>query len=112
MDRIAGSILRLRGQQVMLSHDLALMDGVETKALMQAVKRNTERFPDDFVFQPARQEIISLKSQIATSGRGGAQRGLPDAFTEQGVAMLSGVLRGPRARCPGTEMRRTAQGRL
>ncbi len=96
-ERITESILWLRGQKVMLSHDLALLYGVETKVLVQAVKRNAERFPDDFVFQLTKPEDTNLKSQFVTSSWGGARRALPYAFTEQGVAMLSSVLRSPRA---------------
>lgn len=97
LERISESILWLRGQKVMLSHDLAVLYGVETKVLMQAVRRNAERFPEDFVFQLEKQEVVNLKSQFVTSSWGGARRALPYAFTEQGVAMLSSVLRSPRA---------------
>lgn len=97
LERISESILWLRGQKVMLSHDLAILYGVETKVLMQAVRRNAERFPEDFVFQLEKQEVVNLKSQFVTSSWGGARRALPYAFTEQGVAMLSSVLRSPRA---------------
>lgn len=96
LERIAESILWLRGQKVMLSHDLAELYGVEPRSLVQALKRNAERFPVDFVFQLTKQELINLKSQIVISSWGGA-RALPYAFTEQGVAMLSSVLRSPRA---------------
>jgi len=101
-------ILLIRKQRVMLSDDLALLYGVETKALNRAVKRNAERFPEDFMFQLARVEwddlkcqlgtssSPDLKSQIVTSSWGGS-RVPPYAFTEQGVAMLSSVLRSPRA---------------
>ncbi len=80
----------------MLSHDLALLYGVETKVLLQAVKRHILRFPPDFMFQLDDQEVAALRSQIVTSSWGG-QRYKPYAFTEQGVAMLSGVLNSPRA---------------
>jgi len=85
----------------MLDADLAALYGVPTKALVQAVKRNLERFPVDFVFQLTDQEVVVLRSQIVTSnarpvGRGG-RRTAPYAFTEQGVAMLSSVLRSERA---------------
>ena len=101
-------ILLIRKQRVMLSDDLALLYGVETKALNRAVKRNADRFPEDFMFQLARAEwddlkcqigtssLPDLKSQIVTSSWGGT-RVAPYAFTEQGVAMLSSVLRSPRA---------------
>ena len=87
----------IRGQQVMLDRDLATLYGVETKVLNQAVKRNIERFPDDFRFQLSKEECS--KSQIVTlnEGRGHNIKKMPYAFTEQGVAMLSGVLRSPTA---------------
>ena len=81
----------------MLSHDLAALYEVEPKVLNQAVKRNVERFPEDFMFQLSREENANLKSQIVTSSWGGARRALPYAFTEHGVAMLSSVLHSPRA---------------
>jgi hypothetical protein len=90
----------IRGVSVMLDADLASLYGVTPGALMQAVRRNAERFPSDFIFQLNNQELTRLKSQIVISnvrpGRGG-RRSLPYAFTEQGVAMLSSVLRSPRA---------------
>lgn len=97
LERISESILWLRGQKVMLSHDLAALYGVEAKVLVQAFQRNVERFLDDFVFQSTRQELMNLKSHIVTSSWGGPRRALPYAFTEQAVAMLSSVLRSPRA---------------
>jgi hypothetical protein len=96
MDRIAEIILLIRGQKVMLDSDLAELYGVETKVLIQAVKRNLARFPEDFMFQLTQQEHTNLRSQIVTSKRGG-RRYPPYAFTEQGVAMLSSVLRSERA---------------
>jgi hypothetical protein len=81
----------------MLSPDLALMYGVEPRALVQAVKRNRERFPTDFMFQLTEEEFENLKSQIVTSSWGGLRLARPYAFTEQGVAMLSGVLNSKRA---------------
>ena len=95
--RIEQAILVIRGHRVMLSSDLAMLYGVEPKVLVQAVKRNIERFPGDFMFQLTRDEWRNLKSQIVTSSWGGARRAPPYAFTEQGVAMLSSVLRGKRA---------------
>lgn len=82
----------------MLDSDLADLYGVETKRLNEQVQRNAERFPDDFAFQLTQQEVMDLRSQIATSnvGRGG-RRYLPFAFTEHGIAMLSGVLNSPLA---------------
>lgn len=100
------TILTTRGQRVMLDADLAALYGVPTKALNRAVKRNRERFPDDFMFQLTTEEIQALRYQSGTSisrlqlgtsnGRGG-RRYLPYVFTEQGVAMLSSVLRSRRA---------------
>ena len=91
-------IYSVRGQNVMLDSDLAALYGVETKILNQTTKRNNSRFPEDFMFQLSPQEFDSLRSQIVTSnvGRGG-KRYLPYVFTEQGVAMLSSVLRSDRA---------------
>jgi len=95
---IARHILSLRDQRVMLDAELAALYGVETKALVQAIKRNIERFPADFMFQLTAEEYSALRSQFVTSniGRGG-RRYAPYAFTEQGVAMLSSVLNSPRA---------------
>ena len=91
------SLIRvIRGQQVMLDRDLAELYGVETRRLNEQVKRNIERFPEDFMFQLPPNEFDNLKSQIATSSWGGVRK-LPYAFTEQGVAMLSGVLKSPTA---------------
>ena len=81
----------------MLDADLAALYGVETKALNQAVRRNIERFPDDFMFQLTSDEMENLRSQTVTSSSWGGRRTRPYAFTEQGVAMLSSVLKSPRA---------------
>ena len=81
----------------MLSTDLAELYEVEVRALVQTVKRNKERFPEDFMFQLSDSEFEILKSQIVISSWGGSRRANPYAFTEQGVAMLSGVLRSKRA---------------
>lgn len=89
-------ILLIRGHRVLLSNDLADLYMVEHRALMQAVKRNIERFPGDFMFQISQAERDDLKSQFVTSSWGGIRK-LPYAFTEQGVAMLSSVLRSDRA---------------
>jgi hypothetical protein len=99
MDRIERAILLLRGHKVMLDSELAALYGVETKVLNQAVSRNIERFPADFMFQLTEAEATLLRSQSVTlkSGRGQHRKYLPYAFTEQGVAMLSTVLRSPRA---------------
>jgi uncharacterized protein YjcR len=96
-ERIEKSILLIRKQKIMLDSDLAALYGVETKALVQAVKRNLERFPKDFMFQLSREEFSILRSQFVTSSDWGGRRYPPYAFTEQGVAMLSSVLRSPRA---------------
>jgi len=99
VEKIERAILQIRGQKVLLDEDLAELYGVETKRLNEAVKRNSQRFPEDFMFQLTPEEYESLRSQNATpnlTGRGG-RRTLPYAFTEQGVAMLSSVLNSPRA---------------
>jgi hypothetical protein len=95
---IESRIFVVRERQVMLDENLADLYGVETKRLIQQVKRNLKRFPEDFMFQLSKAEASVLRSQIATSkdGRGG-RRYQPYVFTEQGVAMLSGVLRSDRA---------------
>ena len=95
-ERIERAILVLRGHKVMLDSDLAELYEVPTKVLLQAVKRNLERFPVDFMFQLEKQEVAILRSQFVTSSWGG-RRSVPYAFTEQGVAMLSTVLNSPRA---------------
>lgn len=97
--QVAGKILFLRGTRVLLDSDLAKLYGVKTAALNRAVQRNSERFPDDFMFQLNEKEAEVLRCQSGTSkreGRGG-RRYAPYAFTEQGVAMLSSVLRSSRA---------------
>ena len=96
-DTLTGSILVIRGHKVMLDADLAVLYGVETKALNQAVRRNMERFPDDFMFQLTSDEMENLRSQTVTASSWGGRRTRPYAFTEQGVAMLSSVLKSPRA---------------
>ena len=99
VELIERGILVLRGHKVMLDEYLASLYGVGTKVLNQAVKRNPARFPDDFMFQLTAEEADSLRSQnvILKGGRGQHRKYLPYAFTEQGVAMLSSVLRSPRA---------------
>jgi len=97
VERIERSILLIRGQKVMLSTDLAELYQVEPRVLVQAVKRNISRFPKDFMFQLTEEEFSNLKSQIVISSWGGLRRARPYAFTEQGVAMLSSVLRSKRA---------------
>lgn len=91
-------ILLVRGQKVLLDSDLAALYGVEVRALNQAVKRNGERFPPDFVFQLTAKENRSLRSQIVMSkGRRGGRRYFPYAFTEHGAVMAASVLNSPRA---------------
>jgi hypothetical protein len=97
MERIERAIVVLRGQKVMLSPHLAELYDVEPRVLVQAAKRNIERFPEDFMFQLTPEEFEDLKSQIVISSWGGLRRARPYAFTEQGVAMLSSVLRSKRA---------------
>ncbi|HMG83138.1 MAG TPA: ORF6N domain-containing protein [Ferruginibacter sp.] len=103
---VQNRIYEIRGERVMLDHDLSLLYEIETKRLTESVKRNIKRFPEDFMFQLTKEEFEtlrfqietsnndqhSLRSQFATSNRGGI-RYLPHAFTEQGVAMLSGILK-------------------
>lgn len=104
---VQGKILVIRGHQVMLDQDLAELYGVEPGALTRAVRRNKERFPNDFMFQLSKEEWENLKSQtgISSSGHGG-RRFAPYAFTEQGVAMLSSVLRSKRAVAVNIEIMR------
>ncbi|HJZ89734.1 MAG TPA: ORF6N domain-containing protein [Gemmataceae bacterium] len=107
-ERIERAILLIRGQKVMLDKDLARLYGVQTKVLIQSVKRQLARFPDDFLIQLTWEEADGLRSQFVTlddasatqpkpSGRGQHRKYRPYAFTEQGVAMLSSVLRSDRA---------------
>ncbi|MGK2906748.1 MAG: ORF6N domain-containing protein [Desulfuromonadales bacterium] len=96
METVKGKIYLIRGQKVLLSYDLANLYEVEPRVLTQAVKRNLDRFPDDFMFQLTNQEFIGLKSQFVISSWGGV-RTAPYAFTEQGVAMISSVLKSDRA---------------
>jgi hypothetical protein len=117
VERVERAILMVCGQKVMLDSDLAELYGVETGALNRAVKRNLGRFPSDFMFQLTESEaealrcqigISNMKSQIAISNRGrGGRRFQPYAFTEQGVAMLSSVLRSKRAVQVNVEIMRT-----
>ena len=95
---IENRILLLRGHKVMLDSDLSTLYGVETRTLIQAVKRNLYRFPADFIFKLNNQELMALRSQIVISNAGrGGRRYTPYAFTEYGVAMLSSVLNSKRA---------------
>ena len=105
---IGSRIVVLREQRVMLDSDLAELYGVETRILIQAVKRNLDRFPSDFMFQMENQDLAALRSQIVTSNTGrGGRRTAPYVFTEQGVAMLSSVLNSPRAIVVNIEIMRT-----
>lgn len=130
-ERIISQIYLIRGKKVMFDRDLAKLYGVETKALNRAVKRNIDRFPDDFMFQLSQSEAnafskyqigtlnntMSSKSQIATLGKNlryqngtssyGGRRYLPYVFTEQGVAMLSSVLKSKRAIAVNIQIMRT-----
>jgi len=106
-EKIERRIFYFRGVKVILSSDLAELYGVAVKALNQAVRRNIDRFPEDFMFQLTGEEFNDLKSQFVTSSWGGMRRALPYAFTEQGIAMLSGVLKSPRAIRVNVEIMRT-----
>ncbi len=106
MERIRNCILMIRGQKVMLSNDLAELYGVEPRVLMQAVKRNIARFPSDFMFQLNEREVESLRSQFVILKQGQHRKYPPYAFTEQGVAMLSSVLRSERAVMVNVEIMR------
>ena len=109
VERIERAILLIRGHKVMLDSDLASLYEVQTKRLSEAVKRNAERFPSDFMFQLTDEEFSVLRSQFATSNTAatrGGRRYAPYAFTEQGVAMLSSVLRSHRAVAVNVEIMR------
>jgi hypothetical protein len=95
-DIISSKIYLIRNQKVMLDKDLSELYAVETKQLKRQVRRNLERFPEDFMFELSQQEFDNLRSQFGTSSWGGS-RYMPMAFTEQGVAMLSSVLNSPTA---------------
>jgi len=99
VELIEKKIYLIRGHKVMLDSDLAELYGVATKVLLQAVKRNLKRFPEDFMFLLKYQDVVALRSQIVTlkKGRGQHRKYLPYVFTEQGVAMLSSVLNSERA---------------
>ena len=98
-DFIKSKIFEVRGRRVMIDSDLASMYGVETKNLKRAVRNNIERFPDDFMFELTKQEYDSLRCNFFTikNGRGQHSKYLPYAFTQEGIAMLSGLLRTPIA---------------
>ena len=106
-EAITARIYFIRGNRVMLDRDLAELYGAETKSLKQAVRRNMERFPPDFMFELSKEESDSLRSQIVTLKRGRHAKYLPFAFTEQGVAMLSAVLNSSRAIEVNIEIMRT-----
>ena len=106
-ERIELSILFVRDHKVMLDSDLASLYEVETGQLVRAVKRNIDRFPPDFMFQLTKGEFKDLRCQFGTSRRWGGRRYPPYAFTEQGVAMLSSVLRSERAVHVNVEIMRT-----
>ena len=95
-DSVMNKIYYFRGEKVILDFDLALLYEVTTKVLKQSVRRNIERFPVDFMFELSAKEFANLRSQIVTSSWGGS-RYRPMAFTEQGIAMLSGIINSPRA---------------
>ena len=98
IERIERAIIVVRGQKVMLDKDLASLYRVPTKVLLQSVRRNAARFPEDFMFQLSADEADSLRSQsVTSSSKRGGRRYIPYVFTEQGVAMLSSVLRSQRA---------------
>ena len=98
VETIQEKILFIRGVKVLLDSDLAQMYGVETKQLKRAVRRNSRRFPQDFMLELTKEEYDSLRSQFGTLKRGEHSKYLPMAFTEQGVAMLSSVLNSEKAR--------------
>jgi hypothetical protein len=123
-ENLAQLVLFVRGEKVMLDSDLAMLYGVDTGALNRAVKRNISRFPEDFMFRLTQQDWENLKSQIGISSpdrstagnamrsqivtsKHGGRRGLPYAFTEHGIAMLSSVLRSPRAVAVNVAIMRT-----
>jgi hypothetical protein len=97
IERIAQSIRWIRGQKVLLDSDLAALYGVTTGNLNKAVKRNSDRFPSDFMFELRPEELTNLKFQFGISRWGGRRRSRPHVFTEQGIAMLSSVLNSDRA---------------
>jgi hypothetical protein len=97
MERIESRIFLIRGQKVMIDRDLAKLYGVETFNLNKAVKRNSPRFPKDFMFRLSKQEYNALRFQFGMLKKGAHSKYLPHAFTENGVAMLSSVLRSERA---------------
>ena len=97
LQTIENRIHEIRGENVMFDFDLAEIYGVETRVLKQAVRRNMERFPEDFMFEISKEEFENLRSQSVITSQHGGTRYMPFAFTEQGVAMLSGVLKSKTA---------------
>lgn len=97
IEHIKSVILLVRGEKVILDADLAALYGVETRALVQAVKRNSERFPKDFMFQVTSKEFASLRSQFVISKGKGGRRHVPYAFTEHGAIMAANILKSDRA---------------
>ena len=106
---IQNLIYEIRGHKIMLDKDLATLYGVEVKRLNEAVKRNLRRFPIDFMFQLTKEEweVVRVRSQIATSPKGGGRQYLPYVFTEQGVSMLSSVLNSEQAITVNVQIMRT-----
>ena len=107
IDFIISKILILRGEKVLLDVDLAMLYDVDTKRLKEAVRRNVNRFPEDFMFQLTKDETNSLRSQFGTLKRGQHSKYPPYAFTKQGIAMLSGILNSPRAIATNIAIMRT-----
>ena len=105
VERLEKAIFLIRGEKVMLDRDLAELDGVETRKLNQSVRRNLERFPPDFMFELTREEIANISQFVTSSGLKHSKR--VTVFTEQGVAMLSSVLRSKRAIAVNVEIMRT-----
>ena len=108
VERIAGKIYLIRKVKVMLDKDLAELYGVETRRLKEQVRRNVDRFPEDFMYELTKEELKNLRSQFATSSWGGT-RYLPMAFSEHGVLMLSSVLKSERAVQVNTQIMRHSQ---
>ena len=106
-ENIVSQIHFIRGEKVILDVDLAILYGVEVKQLKRAVRRNIDRFPSDFMFQLTKEEYDFLRSQFGTLKRGEHSKYLPYAFTEQGVAMLSGILKSKRSIEVNIEIMRT-----
>ncbi len=97
IERIENKILLIRGQKVLLDRDLAELYNIENSQLKRQVRRNIERFPEDFMFELTKEEYDSLRCQIGTLKRGGHSKYLPFAFTESGIAMLSSILNSKEA---------------